>query len=81
MVLRQDLCAALPYYGSMAEDYAEPSFRMSPELNRRLRIAAAKEDMSRAELVRRVLNGVIDDLEADGLDSVEKDGGEAIEAD
>lgn len=64
----------------MAEDYAEPSFRMPAELNRRLRIAAAKEDMSRAEFVRRVFAGVIDDLEEDGLAAVEE-GDAAIEAD
>jgi predicted DNA-binding protein len=64
----------------MAEDYAEPSIRMPAELNRRLRIAAAKEDMSRAELIRRVLGEAIGDLEDDGLDAFES-GGAAIEAD
>ena len=65
----------------MAEDYAEPSFRMPVELNRRLRIAAAKEDMSRAELIRRVLAEIIDDLEDGGLDDFESGERDAIEAD
>ena len=46
---------------------ASPSVRMSGDLNRRLRIAAAHEDMSKTEYIREVLGAAIDDLEASGL--------------
>lgn len=46
---------------------ASPSVRMSDDLNRRLRIAAAHEDMSKTTFIREVLSASIDDLETDGL--------------
>lgn len=65
----------------MAEDYAEPSIRMPTELNRRLRIAAAKEDMSRAELIRHVLREAVEELEDGGLDAFVTDEAYSTEAD
>jgi predicted DNA-binding protein len=42
---------------------------MSEDLNRRLRIAAAHEDMSKTTFIREVLGVAIDDLETNGLDA------------
>ena len=55
--------------GSMTSDLSRsPSVRMSADLDKRLRIAAAHEDMSKTRYIREVLSAAIEDLEADGLD-------------
>ena len=45
-----------------------PSVRMSKNLDRRLNIVAAREEMPKTKLIREVLGVAIEDLEADGLD-------------
>lgn len=53
----------------MASDLSRsPSVRMSEDLDRRLRVAAAHEDMDKTKFIREVLGAAIEDLETDGLD-------------
>lgn len=61
----------------MATDLdASPSVRMSSALDRRLRIAAAHEDMNKTAFIREILRASIDPIEDEDLAAfIEANGG------
>lgn len=70
----------------MADDLSRsPSVRMSEDLDRRLRVAAAHEGISKTVLIRRILRGAIGEVENEGLAEflsvVDETEAEAVEAD